>query len=875
MKKTLSLLLTAAMLLAIIPCLAFSVSAAETGTQTVTDFDDFSFPDDMRIIQASVTSGTSVYCSNANETIDFSKMILNGFGNQIAAKVSATDGSEEAVATDVCIIGKFPQAERMRAFAMKASWRSRANNLRISLSTNGTAWTEVVTLSGLSNPSPNAAAVILYTLPDSLANTAYQYVKIEKTSGVVGNWVGFDGIAFLKNSPVGSIRIASTHFESSYDAFSACWNKTNTTQITHKDVSILDYTSAQLASPTVIDQIAIDFGVNGARLRTSKLYGSTDGSEWEEIAALTNTSYANLTQYYTVHSNKAYSYVKLEQGTGYKSYDWSVLRISVYGYAEGAARIAATNVPERNVTADTSNPAIDLWSDTNTTPRSGSDSDTIIESTVAKFDFPTKISTIYLVSGTSAGRNRGILYEGSMDGEHWETVCSSGHNNDGQYSNATKKVTVNSSKAYLYVRATNTLANGAGKDYHWNVINLAVYGEQIGVTPRGTQSAVSADGKTYGVRIVSTVDFLSYDAIGYEITAAGEGLATPKYWDRTAAGVYSSIYETVDGSPVERDAAYFGGTYISAISIMGISIENYGSITFSIRPYALSNGVKLYSDSFTAIYLDGEYRYIRDPYDSSVADGTDVRVMSCNIMAEWPSYGGDQSPVSVRKEIFFSAIDEYAPTVIGLQEFSPQWYAALDDYADRSKWEILKIQNPNVSSEYVCSTVMYRKDLYTLKDSGMQYYSKFNNGRCRCITWAALQDKTSGKTFCFVSTHWDGDSSENAPTQLAEEAAFVNAMAASYPVIATGDYNANEYTDLFQNFLSQTNSADAMYAAAERVNVVGSWHGFGQYTPSAGSCDHITTTAGGTVLKFETLMYNEQIFCSDHAWLIADIQFAD
>ena len=195
-------------------------------------------------------------------------------------------------------------------------------------------------------------------------------------------------------------------------------------------------------------------------------------------------------------------------------------------------------------------------------------------------------------------------------------------------------------------------------------------------------------------------------------------------------------------------------------------------------------------------------------------------------------------------------------------------------WKDRSKWEILKIQNPNVSSEYVCSTVMYRKDLYTLKDSGMQYYSAYNNGRCRCITWAVLQDKTSGKSFCFVSTHWDGDGGENAPTQLAEEVEFVNTMAASYPVITTGDYNSNEYTNSFKSFLSQTNSADAMYAAANRVNVAGSWHDFGKDTPSAGSCDHITATKSNVkVLKFETLMYNEQIYCSDHAWIIADLQF--
>ncbi len=266
--------------------------------------------------------------------------------------------------------------------------------------------------------------------------------------------------------------------------------------------------------------------------------------------------------------------------------------------------------------------------------------------------------------------------------------------------------------------------------------------------------------------------------------------------------------------------------------------------------------------------------YYSDPYDTSVAKGSDLRVMSVNIMAEWESYGGGQSPVSTRKEIFFSALDYYQPTVVGLQEFSPSFYTTMEtEYRDAAKWDILKFDNPNVAGEYVASTVMYRKDLYTLVDSGMQYYSKYNNGRCRCITWAVLKD-AEGKEFCFVSTHWDGDNQANAPTQLAEMVAFVNEMAKTYPVITTGDFNSNEWTNSFKNLLSQTNSVEAKYAAEVALNSIGSWHEFGKDTPSAGSADHITVTKNDIkVLKFETMMYNEQIYCSDHAWLFADLQF--
>ena len=277
--------------------------------------------------------------------------------------------------------------------------------------------------------------------------------------------------------------------------------------------------------------------------------------------------------------------------------------------------------------------------------------------------------------------------------------------------------------------------------------------------------------------------------------------------------------------------------------------------------------------------MDGDY--YDDPFDVSRAAGSDARVMTCNILGEWNGYGGEDAPVSLRKEIFFSMLDYYQPTVVGLQEMSPTWYDCIEnEYRDADKWDLLKYKNPNVSGENVASTIMYRKDLYQLINSGSTYYSGYNNGRCRCITWALLKDKTSGKEFCFVSTHWDGHISiekedNNVQVQLDEICEFVNTMREQYPVITTGDFNSNEYTSTFKTYLQRIESSDAKYSTKLNLNPsYGSWHGLGIATPSAGSCDHITTTNKDiAVLKFEMLYYNEQIYGSDHAWAYADIQF--
>ena len=269
-----------------------------------------------------------------------------------------------------------------------------------------------------------------------------------------------------------------------------------------------------------------------------------------------------------------------------------------------------------------------------------------------------------------------------------------------------------------------------------------------------------------------------------------------------------------------------------------------------------------------------------DDLDSSKPENSDLRIMSCNILAEFESWSGDPEvempylPVDLRKEIFFAALNYYQPTVIGFQEMTPNWYAAAEEYDTDDVWEILKFANPNRNDgEYVFSTVMYRKDLYTLLDSGMRFYSKFKNGRSGCYTWAILKDNASGKEFCFLSTHWDGTGRPNGFLQAEELTAFVNEMKKSYPVFTTGDFNSNEISPELIQYLEDCDIVDAKQAAINRVNDVGSWHNFLQTNLSWGSCDHITATKDTTVLKFQTLYKNELIYCSDHCWLIADIKF--
>ncbi|MBE6636915.1 MAG: hypothetical protein E7618_03815 [Ruminococcaceae bacterium] len=283
------------------------------------------------------------------------------------------------------------------------------------------------------------------------------------------------------------------------------------------------------------------------------------------------------------------------------------------------------------------------------------------------------------------------------------------------------------------------------------------------------------------------------------------------------------------------------------------------------------------------VVMDASFNLVgnlyNDKLDSSKPADSNLRIMSCNILAEFESWTANAAlnsylPVSIRKEIFFSSIDYYQPTIIGLQELTTNWYNAIEEYRDFDKWELIKPKNPNrTDNECVFSTVMYRKDLYTLVDSGMTFYSKHNNARCRCYTWVILKDNATGKEFCFASTHWDGAGSEHGFLQVAEFSAFVNERKKRCPVFTTGDFNSNEMSEEFKKFIADCDIYDAKYDAVTKVNDIGSWHNFTQTNISWGSCDHITATKDTTILKYQSLYQNEIYMCSDHCWLIADVKF--
>lgn len=267
--------------------------------------------------------------------------------------------------------------------------------------------------------------------------------------------------------------------------------------------------------------------------------------------------------------------------------------------------------------------------------------------------------------------------------------------------------------------------------------------------------------------------------------------------------------------------------------------------------------------------LDGNY--FDDPYNNTVmADGADIRVMSCNILAEYESYNG-RIPVVFRKEVFFAALDYYQPTIIGIQEFSPAWYECLSEYRDIDKYEIFEVVSPNGKDLYF-TTILYRKDLLEVIDSGTHKYSVGNNMRGRCVSWGLFKVRATGKVFGFTSTHLDGFDSPDTDIQIAEWAEIVHKLAESGPVMATGDFNTAESMNDFNDIQTSSGMRDLRYDCEVRLNEEGSYHDLGNPMSGYGlALDHIFATQNAIGKRFEMLIFNEQIWGSDHSWVLCDV----
>ena len=252
---------------------------------------------------------------------------------------------------------------------------------------------------------------------------------------------------------------------------------------------------------------------------------------------------------------------------------------------------------------------------------------------------------------------------------------------------------------------------------------------------------------------------------------------------------------------------------------------------------------------------------------------SDVRIMSANVLAEFASWSGGTAPeaTSTRVVKLEKMLNENNPMVVGTQEMSPTWYTAFKKL-DSTKWGWLEESDVAGYSYYnyvpnkglALNSALYRKDLLTLNAHGVEAYTSRSNGQC--IVWAVFTIQSSGKQFCFISTHWTpgSDKANERLAQAEQLATKVNSLRNTYgnTVICTGDFNCNDQSQEFRKFLVCSGSLDSRGAATTRGDHLN-------------KIDHITATMDAS-FSYHTICYeaNNAYAISDHPFAVADVKLS-
>ncbi len=261
------------------------------------------------------------------------------------------------------------------------------------------------------------------------------------------------------------------------------------------------------------------------------------------------------------------------------------------------------------------------------------------------------------------------------------------------------------------------------------------------------------------------------------------------------------------------------------------------------------------------------------------ADGTDVRAMSFNILREdLPDYP-DAYLTEYRQLGVSGTITAYSPDIVGLQEVSANWYAALDETLTGENGPYAWVITKNLDGVASGVSMLYNTETVTLLDGGIVHYSG-TTAEMRSMVWGCFQKLGSDERFVAVSTHWDVPS---IPTLQASEstelAQFVKTLKAQYmcPVISVGDFNINETASAYQNYLISGDMLEVLYNAKQYGAIESTWHQWDDRNTYPiedaylGIIDHITYSPN-VQAEYYSVIYNQALHtASDHYPVYADL----
>lgn len=257
-------------------------------------------------------------------------------------------------------------------------------------------------------------------------------------------------------------------------------------------------------------------------------------------------------------------------------------------------------------------------------------------------------------------------------------------------------------------------------------------------------------------------------------------------------------------------------------------------------------------------------------------DENTIRVMTFNLLAHYPSWGG--KPVHGRADVFFSLRDGYLPDVLGVQEMCGDWYSEFS--ANKSPFKFVSPLKTAFPPKM--TALIYNSNTVEIIDSGSVAFSDTLNFQARRIVWGVFKFKATNDIFTVVNTHLSFLEATETEENFFKQARQVNELYSTtkelycnypYPIIIIGDFNAKK-RDIYHNSVIRSGSYGILNSVYTDAQDLAENKFFGENAYLGNSLnDHIFIKGELYVKNIALLSQNTFSELSDHYPLIADISF--
>lgn len=260
------------------------------------------------------------------------------------------------------------------------------------------------------------------------------------------------------------------------------------------------------------------------------------------------------------------------------------------------------------------------------------------------------------------------------------------------------------------------------------------------------------------------------------------------------------------------------------------------------------------------------------------AENASFLVLSQNI--DYVDYAGENS-LTNRTERFRQLVQTYQPDIISTQESNSGLCNIYQSLLGQTYSMIAECPNESGLPSYGTSnTILYRTDRYELLETNTYWLSDTpemkskleGSSGFRSCTWALLKDNVTQREFIVCNTHLDYTDAEIQQRQFQILWELCGEYFSKYPVIITGDFNAEPTSVLYTQVTEKL--SDSYVTAAEKAATVDhTFHGFYQEHAIPCRLDYCFYDAHFTADSYRILTDQYDGYVSDHYGILTELRF--